>query len=358
MSELDRRAMLEAAMDAASQEPEEIVEEKHEEPPELEAEVVDSGDSAEKPDEVEASKEDNEESTENVQVVESEEQDEKPQEIERPKPVRPTTWKKEYLPIWDKLTAGEQLTPEESLKLAEYSNQRESEYKKGVSTYKQEADNAKSLVEAIAPFVPELQKQNIHPAAWINNLGRAHMILSSAPYDQRVQLFHRLAQDYGIQLGESVAPTQQYQDPQSYALNQQLAALQNEVQQVRGWKEQQELSRLNSEIDRVRSNVEKFPHFEVVREDMAQLLERGLAQDLESAYAKAVEKYENFFAPERERLLSQVKKESSKAQQVAKAKAAAVSLKSVTPSGVVNKVDTKDRRSVIAANWGDMDGRV
>ena len=67
---------------------------------------------------------------------------------------RPTTWKKEYLPIWDKLTAGEQLTPEESLKLAEYSNQRESEYKKGVSTYKQEADNAKSLVEAIAPFVP------------------------------------------------------------------------------------------------------------------------------------------------------------------------------------------------------------
>ena len=31
---------------------------------------------------------------------------------------RPTTWKKEYLPIWDKLTAGEQLTPEEAIKLA------------------------------------------------------------------------------------------------------------------------------------------------------------------------------------------------------------------------------------------------
>ena len=215
-----------------------------------------------------------------------------------------------------------------------------------------------SLVEAIAPFVPELQKQNIHPAAWINNLGRAHMILSSAPYDQRVQLFHRLAQDYGIQLGESVAPTQQYQDPQSYALNQQLAALQNEVQQVRGWKEQQEQARLMAEIEKVRSNVEKFPHFEVVREDMAQLLERGLAQDLESAYAKAVRMNDEVFQLEQERLLAQAKKEASKAQQVAKAKAAAVSLKSVTPSGVVNKVDTKDRRSVIAANWGDMDGRV
>ena len=354
MSELDRRAMLEAAMDAATEEPaEEIV---HEEP--LEDEEIRSEDTAEESPKEEVSAESDEAPAEDIHDVEQEVKDEKPQEIERPKPVRPTTWKKEYLPIWDKLTAGEQLTPEESLKLAEYSNQRESEYKKGVSTYKQEADNAKSLVEAIAPFVPELQKQNIHPAAWINNLGRAHMILSSAPYDQRVQLFHRLAQDYGIQLGESVAPTQQYQDPQSYALNQQLAALQNEVQQVRGWKEQQELSRLNAEIDRVRSNVEKFPHFEVVREDMAQLLERGLAQDLESAYAKAVRMNDEVFQLEQERLLTQAKKEASKAQQVAKAKAAAVSLKSVTPSGVVNKVDTKDRRSVIAANWGDMDGRV
>ena len=112
------------------------------------------------------------------------------------------------------------------------------------------------------------------------------------------------------------------------------------------------------EIDRVRSNVEKFPHFEVVREDMAQLLERGLAQDLESAYAKAVRMNDEVFQLEQERLLNQAKKEASKAQQVAKAKAAAVSPKSVTPSGVVNKVDTKDRRSVIAANWGDMDGRV
>ena len=352
MSELDRRAVLEAAMDAATEEPaEEIV---HEEP--LEDEEIRSENTAEESPKEEVSAESDEAPAEDIHADKQEVEDEKPQEIA--KPVRPTTWKKEYLPIWDKLTAGEQLTPEESLKLAEYSNQRESEYKKGVSTYKQEADNAKSLIEAISPFVPELQKQNIHPAAWINNLGRAHMVLTNAPYEQKVQLFHRLAQDYGIQLGESVAPTQQYQDPQSYALNQQLAALQNEVQQVRGWKEQQEQARLMAEIEKVRSNVEKFPHFEVVREDMAQLLERGLAQDLETAYAKAVRMNDEVFQLEQERLLTQAKKEASKAQQVAKAKAAAVSLKSVTPSGVVNKVDTKDRRSVIAANWGDMDGRV
>ena len=350
----DRRSILEAAMNEALEQPEEneIVQEP------VEAEEVESEPVSEESNEVETSEEDSEEPAEAVEAAQSEESDEKPQEEVKPAIPRPTTWKKEYLPIWDKLTTGQQLSPEEALKLAEYSNQRESEYKKGVSTYKQEADNAKSLVEAIAPFMPELQQQNIHPAAWINNLGRAHMILSKAPYEQRIQLFHRLAQDYGIQLGESVAPTQQYQDPQSYALNQQLAALQNEVQQVRGWKEQQEQARLMGEIERVRSNAEKFPHFEVVREDMAQLLERGLAQDLESAYAKAVRMNDEVFKLEQERLLDQVKKEASKAQQVAKAKAAAVSPKSVTPSGVVNKVDSKDRRSLIAAQMGEMGGRV
>ena len=348
----DRRSALEAAMDAALEQAEEN--EIEQEP--VEAEETESEPVAEESNQEKTVAEDSEEPTENVQAAESEESDEEPQEEPVKAIPRPTTWKKEYLPIWDKLTSGQQLTKEESLKLAEYSNQRESEYKKGVSTYKQEADNAKVLVEAIAPFVPEMQAQNISPAAWINNLGRAHMILSKAPYEQKVELFHRLARDYGIQLGESVAPVQQ--DPQSYALNQQLAALQSEVQQVRGWREREEQSRLMAEIQRVSSNAEKFPHFEVVREDMAQLLERGLAQDLETAYAKAVRMNDEVFKLEQERLLAQVKKETSKAQQVAKAKAAAVTPKSVTPSGVANKVDSKDRRSLIAAQMGEMGGRV
>jgi len=157
----------------------------------------------------EAKSEATEEPIEAAQEEETgEEVEEAPQE---PALQRPSTWKKEYLPIWDKLTSGEQLTKEEALKLAQYSNQRESEYKKGVSTYKAEADRAKDLENAIAPFQAEFQQQGISPAAWINNLGRAHMILSKAPYDQKVQLFHRLAQDYGIQLnqdGQIAAPPQ------------------------------------------------------------------------------------------------------------------------------------------------------
>jgi hypothetical protein len=92
----------------------------------------------------------------------------------------------------------------------------------------------------------------------------------------------------------------------------------------------------------------------VVREEMAQLLELGKAQDLETAYKKAVRMNDDVWALEQDRLLKEAKQSTVKAQQVAKAKAAAVSPKSVTPSGkVADTGDKKDRRSLIAEQMGD-----
>ena len=305
-----------------------------------------------------------EETQETVQPTEAQAQDEE-QEVEEPqeyipKVARPTTWKKEYLPLWDKLDRAEHLSEEDAHKLLNYHVQRENEFKKGVSAYKAEADNARSLTEAIAPFVPELQKNGIHPAAWINNLGRAHMILSQAPYQQKVELFNKLAQDYGIDLNSAYSGenTTQYQDPQAYALQQQLRQLQAQVEQVGSWKQQQENQVLMSEIQRFSSDVEKHPHFEAVREQMAQLLERGLANDLESAYVKAVRLNDEVWQTEQNRLLQQATNQASQAQRVAKAKAAAVSPKSVTPNLSAQATDKKDRRSLLAEQMGEIGSRV
>jgi hypothetical protein len=263
---------------------------------------------------------------------------------------RPTTWKKEYLPIWDKLTAGEQLTPDEAIKLAEYTGvQRESEYKKGVSTYKTEADNARQLMQAVEPFMPELQKNNIHPAQFINNLGRAHMVLAQGSPEQKMQMFHKLAQDYGIQLGDGQQLRQQ--DPYTAQLMQQLQQVNQEVYSIKNRYEQEENAKLVGEIERVRQSAD-FPHFDEVRETMAQLLEQGLANDLETAYAKAVRLQDDVWAKEQERLLKSAQEQSSKRQQVAKAKAKAVSPRSVTPNGLVAASDKKDRRSLIEEQLG------
>lgn len=333
--QLDRRSMLEAAMEEV-----EVIDEKP-----LETEEIRNEDNAEESLETEISPTDDKEPAQSVSSNEPTDSYEEPQE----KSVsRPSTWKKEYVQIWDKMEKGEQISKEDFTKFAEYANQRESEYKKGVSTYKAEADRARGYEEAIAPFIPELQAQNISPAAWINNLGRAHMILSKAPYEQKVEMFQRLAQDYGIQLNGESNGLQQV-DPYTQQLMNQLNQVNQEVFTIKNRFQQEEQSRLMNEIERVRSDVEKFPHFDVVREEMAQLLELGKAQDLETAYAKAVRMNDEAFRLEQEKLLNNATKQASKAQQVARAKATAVSPKSVTPNGTQAKVEAKDRRSLLMA---------
>ena len=336
--QLDRRSMLEAALDTA--------EEAHDEEP-LEVPEVLSEDNAEKSVETETSHQDNKEATEDVSFAKSEESDEEKEKI-----TRPSTWKKEYVNIWDKMEKGEQIDKEDFVKFAEYANQRESEYKKGVSTYKAEADRAKGYENAIAPYAQDLQRRGIQPTQYIENLVRAEQILSNASYDQKVQVFQKLASDYGIQLNGNGQVTQL--DPYTQQLMNQLNQVNQEVSSIKGRFAQEENQRLMGEIERVRSNVEKFPHFDVVREEMAQLLELGKAQDLETAYKKAVRMNDDVWALEQDRLLKDAKQSAIKAQQVAKAKAAAVSPRSTTPSGKVsNPEDKKDRRSLIADQLGE-----
>ena len=359
--ELDRRELLEAALEQAE-------EGTLEAPIEKEIEVNDDPIENTSEESSEESKDRDEKGRfkSNAEETDSQDNTDKEPELaneasdvnEETEIKRPTTWKKEYRDVWDKMQEGKPLDKAEFVKFAEYANQREAEYKKGVSTYKAEADNARQLTDAIGPFIPELQKHGIHPVSWIQSLGRAHYTLANGTYDQKIQAFNRLAQDYGIQLNSDSLqmPEQAYVDPYQQQLMQQLQATQQQVQQLSAIREQEENARLTQEISRVSSDRERFPHFEMVREDMAQLLERGLAPNLETAYAKAVRMNDEAYKLEQDKLLRSASTQASKAQQVAKAKATAVSPKSVTPSGQVSKGDAKDRRSLLLASLADVEG--
>jgi hypothetical protein len=262
------------------------------------------------------------------------------------KPVRPTTWKKEYLPIWDKLSTGQTLTPEESSKLAAYTQQRDNEYKTGVSTYKAEAQQAKQLQDAIAPFIPDLQAQNIAPNQFIQNLGNAHMMLVKGSPEQKINVFARLAQEYGVPLN-AVAQTSQggQLDPTVMQLMQELQAVKSQVSGVAGWRDQIENQKIQDQLSEY-TDATKYPYFEMVRGNMAQLLESGQAQTLQEAYKTATEPLEAMF----NQRLEQAKVNHPHVDQLAvqKAKAKAVSPKSVTPSGSVGTTSAKDRRSLLS----------
>lgn len=261
---------------------------------------------------------------------------------EKPR-TRPSTWKKDY---WDKFDA---LDPD----LQGYINQRETEYKTGVSTYRAEAENARQLNEAIAPFMPALQQHNIEPTQWIRNLGNAHQTLALGSPSQKLHMFQQLARDYGVDLSGVAYSEPPQVDPNSQWLMQQVQTLSQDLNSFKFQKEQAEQTAMQNEIQQFAATA---PHFEMVKETMAGLLQAGLAQDLKTAYDKAVRLSDEAWQAEQDRLSSQ-----STQQQIAvaqKAKANAISPKSSTPSGTAKGSEGKGLREQIAAQMDAAFARV
>ena len=283
-----------------------------------------------------------------------------------PEPVKPrlTTWKKEYLPLADKLAQGIPLTPEEARKLDAYNIQREQEYATGVSVHKERAQRLESVEKAIEPFMPELQKRGIPPDQWIANLGKAHHTLAMGTPQQKLQMFQKLANDYGVPLG-AVQQTQngQEMDPAVLHLMEQIQQLSGQVQAVTGWREQQQQQQVTSLLKELENDAENYPHFsnEKVRGAMAQLLESGSAQDLKEAYREA-----EWMVPEVRAMKLESLSQGNQAtatQQAAKqvvnqAKAKNVQVRSSAPSGTVVASVAKDRRTLIAEQFDAITGRV
>jgi hypothetical protein len=231
----------------------------------------------------------------------------------------PTSWKKDYWGHWEKIGQNPELAP-----LQDYINQRESEAARGVSQYKQQWEQVAPIAEAIQPFMPDLQQYGIEPKQWITNLGNAHKTLALGTPEQKVQMFARLATEYGVPLE---ALTGQ-QNPQMGYVAQTLQQVQQELNQFKTSQQKAEEAKLLGEIDVFK---QKAPHFEAVRESMAQLLQSGIASDLQTAYDKAIRLNDEVWQAQQ---AEQAKAQAAQhAQEIAKKRAAAVSPRSASPTG-------------------------
>lgn len=248
---------------------------------------------------------------------------------------RPSSWKKDYEEHWTKLDPT----------LQDYIQQREADYAKGVSTYKQNFETIQPIYEALQPFMPLLQEHDIQPGQWITNLGAVHKTLVTGTPEQRINVFTRLANEYGINLG---ALNGQQIDPQFGLITQELNNVKNELTQFKTLREQQEQMTLQNEIAEFQKN---SPHFEQVKDTMAQLLQSGVVDNLQAAYDKAIRLNDEVWQKQQEEA-QQAKSQADaeqKQQKVAEAKAKAVSVKSSSPTGMMNSGNgKKDLRSTVA----------
>ena len=237
-------------------------------------------------------------------------------------------------PLWDKLNTGAPLTAQEARQIVEYIPQRETQFATGVSTYKNIADSAKPLMDAIAPFKQDMDRHGIQAPQMIHSLMTAHKSLSLGSPTEKLQMFSKLANDYGIPLQalyDQNAQTQFLQTAPAY---------QAPVQQPPNIEALIEQTLANREIQQtvgaMAKDTAKYPFFNYVRPTMAQLLESGEAQDLDDAYAKALESPEHSTLTtimQQQHEQSAEQERAAQAQNAARiARSKAVSPRSATPA--------------------------
>ena len=259
---------------------------------------------------------------------------------------RPSSWKK--IEEWNALPRP----------IQEEIRRRESDYANGVSTYKREADYAKPLIEAIAPFQPLLQQHGIEPGQWIANLGNAHKALAMGSPQEKLGMFQKLLGEYGLKdaalairgadgqyqlLGQMPQAQQQQQQPQDVRKLVQEALTEQYTQQ---------------EIARFGNDKEKHPHYEQVRGTMAGLLQSGLAENLEDAYEAALRhpRHSDIYdaMQKQQREADEKTRRDQAVAQAQKARSSAVSVRSATPSAVANAAGQKGLRAQLESTFDEV----
>lgn len=266
-------------------------------------------------------------------------------EIEPEPPVwerPPASWKKDYHEAW--ITADP--------KLKEYAWKREEEMKAGVQPLLSKAQYADQMQQAIEPYMNNIRGLGIEAPQAVKALMEADNVLRHGSPQQKQAYFAQLAQQYGINMGEvQTTPV----DPNFYAI-------QNELAQVRGevlnWKQQQEAAQNQALLSEISQFQSKAEYFEEARPTMIQLLNSGVAKDLDDAYQKAIRLDNDLFTKHQQ--ASQGAADAAKREQsnrAAKAaKAAAVSVKSSTP-GAATSTKAQDRRSLLLEQFDNLNER-
>ena len=273
------------------------------------------------------------------------------------RPARPSSWKKEMWGHWDQIPVD----------LAEYLNTRESQFASGVSTYKAEADAARPLQEAMAPFMPLLQQHKIDPSTWIRNLGGAHQRLALGSPHEKLQLFNKLAQDYGIPLAalyDQNAQQQFLSQPHQQQPQAQPNMLTRE-EAMKLFSEQFQAANLKSEIERFKADP-THKHFDAVQGTMAGLLQANPpipgVVDLDSAYtyALALPAHADLIAADQEQERQQQTQAVAEqaASRVATAKGKTISPKSATPTSPSGDAPKGLRSTLVSAFDQHTGGRV
>jgi hypothetical protein len=221
---------------------------------------------------------------------------------------------------------------------------RSDEMHRGLEQYREKAQFGDTMRNALSPYMRNIEATGMAPDVAVQGLLQADSMLRTGSSEQKVQMLHKIAADYGIDILQAAQTQVAPFDSNSYALQQKLTQMESWIAQQTQARQQQESATLNSEVERFSSDPANV-HFAAVRDDMADLIQVGMAADLRDAYEKAI--YANPTVRAQVLAQQQVKAETErkaiatqKAQSAKQAAAVNVSRKGTLPSArAVGSID-------------------
>lgn len=205
-----------------------------------------------------------------------------PAQPEAPKAKPPASFKPEEAAEWERTPPSVQAAV----------NRREAEVARFVQETSGHRQFSERMTQTLAPYMPLIQQEGGDPFRAVDSVLQTAAALRTAPPQQRAQLVAQIVSQYGIDIGmldEALAAGPKPQQPDVTQLVQQQVA--QALAPVRQFAQQQQEQVRKSAQTELQQFAADRPHFETVRQTMADLIEvatkRGQDMTLEQAYDAA-----------------------------------------------------------------------
>lgn len=269
----------------------------------------------------------------------------------------PKSWKPEFHEAWQSGNAD---------LLRQYAFQREEEMSRGLDSARERIKFADQVNAVIEPFLPTIRGLGIDAPTAIKSLMQADYTLRNSQPDEKKAYFLKLAQQYGVNLGDGPIPQTDIPNPVVYSLQNELTNIKGMVSSWQQKQQDEHNASVMREINKFAGDP-KFEHYAQLEDSMVRLIQGGVVEKngrpygdvLQEAYEKALRLDSQLFdAMQQSKQAEAASQKIATADKAAKAaRAAAVSVKGSTP-GPATTTKAQDRRAMLADQFSNIEGRL
>jgi hypothetical protein len=172
-------------------------------------------------------------------------------------------------------------------------NRRETDMHKGMTRMDDERQFARAMHQAVQPYEAIMRSEGLNAPSYVGNVLNVAYTLRTADPLTKARTLASLAQTFGVDMNLLGPSQQQTSDPVVAALQQEVAQMRSASQQQQEQARQEAADRAQQEQQKIEQAISAFasdpkhPHFPSVMTHMGALMQGGQAKDMEEAYQMA-----------------------------------------------------------------------